>query len=1008
MRTISRHVVVAALSSLLFTVGASVTTAAEAATAPTEIKVIPADRSPVMLAQRLAFAGDTGVLHQHTSTSPWLWTPYATGRTTVVEGITGISSSAILPAGGDTVEFATEVPGHDFSVTSRPALDLSTMTWRQHTLPGSGYVTRLLGDFRVVLSNTPTPVREVWSLGADGSHEATPITGVPEDTSSISVRAGDADAAVLALTGPTVDRLGLLDLRTGRVDLMAGTTDAAGTARLSSGRIGVFLGTTVRTWSRAAVRDGRNPEPTVLTLPSTPSTVSVGLAGDDVIVAPSVSMSGRAPVLRYSPGGGQPTPVVPLGDFWMAQGGDGVFLTGGDDAATWSIRKATEGGQSAVTSLNRPSHTAGVTLLAGRLRHIQAYVASGETNNPEYRIFTHSVTGPAEPQPDGGVLPANLLPCQPGGVCVRTVDGYSGRTIQLLGDASSITVRALTGGNTNLETLPSTVGSIADVSASRILVNGTGPAKLYIVGLGGEPTITRPATGAALVGNIMWSAHRPGFLQAEDLSKGTTGLEVPTGSACAATEVQATARHLYWTCGASGPAGVYDKVRKLNIALPAAQYLLGDNYVVRHDASGALIRHDLTDGVLGAATTMATFPRGSLADDRHITWAVDKLGGDVAWVDESDDVHIVDPGVTPSAPAATATSIQDGLYYDGNGWSATMQLNQPLESSTTTITEVRTGQVVATTDNGFTRGSVSASWNGLVGGKRVTSGTYRVSITGTASGVTATLGSGTFMVMCGVTRLHSPECSGTPAVLGVQKTATADEGHWLISHPSRATLQDQGFTEDWAGATAIVPYGDITQDFMNDLLIRRSDGTMRSYRGIGQSHYGGRTAVLVPGNWNPYNVLLHTGDVTGDGLADLIARDRESGVLSVFPGDGKGGFTAARTIAGGYLGYSRFVGPGDINGDGQADLLMQYDPTSTMYAKYGNGDGTFQDRVVVGTGWLGYNVVLGAGDLNEDGQNDLVMRDTAGNLYRRLGAGAGTFGDRQLIGSGYQKYAGLY
>ncbi|MBU2667767.1 VCBS repeat-containing protein [Actinoplanes bogorensis] len=1006
MYTTSRRAVAAVISGLFLSVGASVTPA-EAATAPSEVKVIPADRSPVILAQRLVFAGETGVLHQHTATSPWLWTPYATGRTTIVEGITGVSSSAVIPAGGDTVEFTTAVPGHDFSVTTRAALDLSTMTWRQHSLPGSGYVTRLLGDFRVVLRNTSTPVREVWSLGADGSHEATPITGVPEDTSAISVRAGDADAAVLSLTGPTDDRLGLLDLRTGRVELLAGT-DGTGTARLSSDRIGIFLGATVRTWSRSAVLAGRNPEPTVLTLPSTPSTVSVGLAGDDVIVAPSVSMTGRAPVLRYSPGGGQPTPVVPLGDFWTAQGPDGVLLTGGDGAGTWSIRQATEGGQSVVTSLDRPASTLGVTLLAGRLRHLQAYPASGETNNPESRVFTHSVTGPAEPTPDTGALPANLLPCQTGAACARTVDGYQTGTVYLAGDDGSITVRSLPNGG-SLENLPSAGGSIADVSSSWILVNGTSPAKLYIVGIGNTPTITRPATGAALVGNIMWSANRAGFLRAEDLSKGTVGLEVPTGSNCTATEVQATARHLYWACGASGPAGVYDKVRKLNIAVPPAQYLLGDNYVVRHDATGALIRHDLTDGVLGAATTMATFPRGSLADDRHITWAVDKLGGDVAWVDESDDVHIVDPGVTPSPPAATATRIQESLYYgDGIGWSGSMDLNQPVDSSTTTITEVRTGQVVATTDNGFSRSAVYASWNGLVGGKRVTSGTYRVSVTGTAGGVTATLGSGTFWVMCGVTRLHSPECHGAPAVLGTLDTPTRLEGHWLISQPSKTTLWDQGSTEDWTGATAIVPYGDITQDFMNDLLVRRSDGTMRSYRGIGQSHYGTSTAVLVPGNWNPYNVLIHTGDVTGDGLADLIARNRETGVLSIFPGDGKGGFSAARTIAGGYLGYSRFVGSGDINGDGKADLMMQYDPTSTMYAKYGNGDGTFQDRVVVGTGWLGYNVVLGAGDLNEDGKNDLIMRDTAGNLYRRLGTGAGTFGDRQLIGSGYQKYAGLY
>ncbi len=996
----SRRAISAVVSGLVLTASASVTLTAEAAAAPSEVTVIPADVSSARLAQRLTFAGTTGFLHQRTTTSPWLWTTYA-GVTEVVDEMAGVNYAAVLPAGGDTVEFLAAVPGHDFSATTRPALDLGTMTWRQHTLPGSGYSTRLLGDFRVVLRNTTPPVREVWSLAADGSHETTPITGIPDDTTSASVRGGDATAAVLALTGAG-NRLGFLEFASGRVTMLTDAT-VASAVLFSADRVGVLNGATVRTWKRSAL----SGPPTTVSLPASPTTTSVGLAGDDLIVAPSVAMAGRAPVLRYPAGGGTAETVVAAGDYWTAQARDGVLIIGGEGSGDWSIRKATASGQSVVTPLTPAPRNAGLTLLSGRLRHLQSYAAPGETDKPEYRLFTHSITGPAEATPDGGPLPSNVLPCQTGAACVRTVDGYGSRTVHLLGNGSSVTVRAIPQGTVTLDTLPSAGATIADVSSSWVLVNGTSPARLYLLPVGNEPALTRTATGAALVGDILWSAAKAGYLQAEDLVRGTVGISVPTGSACKATEVQATARQLYWSCGASGPAGVYDKVRKKNIALPPAQYLLGDNYVARHDTSGALVRHDLTDGVFGPAVTLATFPRGNLADERSVTWAVDKLGGDVAWADESGDVHIVDPGVTPSRPAATAVSSQDALYYDSIGWSGSITLNQPVESSKTTITEVRTGTVVATTAGGFGRYGVYASWNGLVAGKRATSGTYRFSVTGTAGGVTATLGSGTFLVMCVLPRLHSPECTGAPALLGIRRTSTRDEGHWLISQPTKAALWDQGSTEDWTGVTAIVPYGDISRDYMNDLLIRRPDGSLRVYLGIGQSHFGGRKSLVIPGNWNKYNALIHTGDISGDGQSDLIARDRETGALYRFNGNGKGGFAAGVKLAGGYKGYSRFVGPGDINGDGKADLILLLG--TTMYALYGAGNGTFQAGLhLVSTGWLGYNVIIGAGDLNEDGRNDLVVRDAAGNLFRRLGTGKGTFGDRQLIGAGYQKYAGLY
>lgn len=82
-----------------------------------------------------------------------------------------------------------------------------------------------------------------------------------------------------------------------------------------------------------------------------------------------------------------------------------------------------------------------------------------------------------------------------------------------------------------------------------------------------------------------------------------------------------------------------------------------------------------------------------------------------------------------------------------------------------------------------------------------------------------------------------------------------------------------------------------------------------------------------------------------------------------------------------------------------------------MYGLYGTGNGTFGSRFLVGTGWLGYNTIIGAGDVDDDdddGHNDLVTRDAGGNLWLLPGNGHNGIGSRIKLGTGYQKYAYLY
>lgn len=98
--------------------------------------------------------------------------------------------------------------------------------------------------------------------------------------------------------------------------------------------------------------------------------------------------------------------------------------------------------------------------------------------------------------------------------------------------------------------------------------------------------------------------------------------------------------------------------------------------------------------------------------------------------------------------------------------------------------------------------------------------------------------------------------------------------------------------------------------------------------------------------------------------------------------------------------------PGDINGDGQPDVLGRYvdtlygylgDPTvATPFMKPGS-------KLAVGTGWGVYAQLLDVGDWDRDGKADIGAAGTNGELwhYRGRGTQTGPFDTRVKTGAGW-------
>ncbi|QCX74554.1 FG-GAP repeat protein [Streptomyces sp. YIM 121038] len=203
----------------------------------------------------------------------------------------------------------------------------------------------------------------------------------------------------------------------------------------------------------------------------------------------------------------------------------------------------------------------------------------------------------------------------------------------------------------------------------------------------------------------------------------------------------------------------------------------------------------------------------------------------------------------------------------------------------------------------------------------------------------------------------------------------------------------------WPEKTRLVPFGDFDGDRCNDVVARMPDGETRLYTPV----CGGMPLPESPykklaRDWSKYDTLLASGDQTGDGRPDLLARDKATGHVYLYAHDGRDGFAPRVKIRSSWTGYRRVIGAGDLNGDGIGDVLA-LDKSGELWRYDGTRTGRLKDRVRVFKDWgASYKDVIGAGDVDDDGKYDLVSRDTSHRLWLNAGNGRGSFAGRTQIG----------
>ncbi|MFE9878363.1 FlgD immunoglobulin-like domain containing protein [Streptomyces sp. NPDC005784] len=218
---------------------------------------------------------------------------------------------------------------------------------------------------------------------------------------------------------------------------------------------------------------------------------------------------------------------------------------------------------------------------------------------------------------------------------------------------------------------------------------------------------------------------------AYDLKAKKNVATVDTGAPCAPGEIQAVDTWLYWTCGSAGPAGVYDRAEGRAITVPAGQARLADGYLVRENRT----THELllTDFHTGTATTrtVAVLPAGDQNTGGSTgRWAVDRFGGNVAYLTDRSRVAIVRAGVpaSPLAQLEAQTDPQPGGPSSLSPWRPVWQLNKPADWTLTLSSA--SGTVVRTVTGATAAAAVRASWDGTTdSGATAPRGAYTWTVT---------------------------------------------------------------------------------------------------------------------------------------------------------------------------------------------------------------------------------------------------------------------------------------
>jgi len=228
--------------------------------------------------------------------------------------------------------------------------------------------------------------------------------------------------------------------------------------------------------------------------------------------------------------------------------------------------------------------------------------------------------------------------------------------------------------------------------------------------------------------------------------------------------------------------------------------------------------------------------------------------------------------------------------------------------------------------------------------------------------------------------------------------------------------------ELWVTSPRRTTTNDATGEGLADVLLHEAVGGIGVLRSTD-------AAVFTRESWKdgglPSSLYdVYFADVTGDGKADVISRQRQTGDVEVYRSTGDGFLRADGSGPNGVWTWGFSAGSydlyfADVTGDGKADLITRVKsgggwPIGDVWVFPSTGSTFASPQAPWSYGWSdGYDLFFG--DVNGDGKADLVGRyfgptaGLTGDIYVALSTGSGfAFSGRWTYGfsAGYDIYVG--
>lgn len=190
-------------------------------------------------------------------------------------------------------------------------------------------------------------------------------------------------------------------------------------------------------------------------------------------------------------------------------------------------------------------------------------------------------------------------------------------------------------------------------------------------------------------------------------------------------------------------------------------------------------------------------------------------------------------------------------------------------------------------------------------------------------------------------------------------------------------------TGSWPEAVAI---GDVNGDGLNDIVMTTSyvyndpdNYKLFVFLQGGDGQLQAPIKYAIQGSYISRPQSVDIGDVNGDGKNDVVV-GLDRSLIEVFLQDAGGGLISSSVQA---TQDSTVIKIGDLNSDGRLDVAGIGHGTATASVLFQNPDGSLAAPVSFNAPHGGFDD-LDIGDINDDGENDLIVMSGQGYAYDNL------------------------